>query len=187
MNSSNSRDELKWKLQKKLQTMDDTHKKQQQEDAKKLQEKIVGGTVDATKQAAANDFSYTAFTSGVGHSKSSSGKWVSVKKGEKHKLLEKNIRWEERKWIKFEKINDVDEKVHAINKDRFNKALLKSGGVKTHDNVGKLKKAKKSLEKKKEKSREKWNDRNRAQTQSEEQKNERRSNAGKGRKGKGKA
>lgn len=185
--SSNSRDELKWKLQRKLQVMDETHKKEQQAEAKKLSKDTIDGVTDSSHKVNDDDFSYTSLAN-ADASRSLSGKWVAIKKGEKHKLIEKNIRWEERKWLKFDKISDVDVKVHAINQDRFNKALLKSNGVKTHDNVDKLKKAKKSLDKKKEKSREKWNDRKRAQTQKEDQKNERRSSgAGKGRKGKGKS
>lgn len=184
-NSSNSRDELKLKLQRKLQLMDESHKKEQQAEAKKLQKDTTDGVTDSAHSVNDEDFSYTSFAN-ADATKSLSAKWVSIKKGEKHKLIEKNIRKEERKWSKFDKISDVDDKVHAINQDRFNKALLKSGGVKTHDNVEKLKKAKKSLDKKKEKSRDNWNDRKRAQTQKEDQKTERRSAAaGKG-KGKGK-
>jgi len=82
-------------------------------------------------------------------------KYADPKKGQKMKRLEQEIRQEERERKKIDKL-DTAEKMETMAEDRMSKALMKAGGEKVRDNIGKLNKTKKNLEKKKERNREKW-------------------------------
>lgn len=110
--------------------------------------------------------------------------YIAPEKGAKIKTLQKAVFHSEQEKKKIAKIGDEKERLEKMQKAALEKAAIKLAGGKVKDDMGKLKKTKKMMEKKKENNRNKWLDKeqkaNEGRKKEEEGKEERKKGRGGG-------